>query len=366
MCGVIGAFVADKENIKEDITAIYTEQKTRGSDGFGIGIKKPGGLLLRQRTKTSEEIFKDDIWNKIEQGDYVLFHHRQPTSTPNHELCNHPISNEDGSLLLIHNGVLSKDNLIGKHKFETLVTITYSDSKGKVIRKEEKFTDTELAVHDFEEYLAAGNDCVASIKGIGQDYSSAFLVLHKNFDGLLFVANSYPLFGYKGGENYFLSSEKPLVRTLNPTTKITTVSYNRNGVNLRDDFGFLRGGKIFKDGGKFNSYESNYSRYSTSCQLPPKKEEETKIPDASVYDDMEFVNGVWVDKNTQPDEKHTKDIREELSAAFNCDGKCDSCRILSCMAGVDWCDETKVKEKLVEKYGVRIADVIFEMFWVGA
>jgi len=87
-------------------------------------------------------VYNKDLWNYIQNDDRVLIHHRIPTSTPNAPFFNHPISNEEETIHLIHNGVVWNDTelfnkLKSKHKFDTY------DKRLK------KFTDSEVIIHLF-------------------------------------------------------------------------------------------------------------------------------------------------------------------------------------------------------------------------
>ncbi len=148
MCGILGCWVKDGESVFDRLKTIYENQEHRGRQGAGISIKR-GTDIMRKRTQNPDTLLKKIAkWQTFESEDLVLFHHRYPTSTPNKANLNHPIKSEDGSIVMIHNGVVSNDMALYKemkstHRFET-------KHKGII-------TDSEVLIHALEEGLQSGS-----------------------------------------------------------------------------------------------------------------------------------------------------------------------------------------------------------------
>lgn len=217
MCGIVAGYVGTPSTVKEMVRKIYMDQKTRGVKGYGLGVRKRDGSLLRDRSVTEEEIFDSWLWQMIDVGDYFLFHHRTPTSTFNTPECNHPIMNETQNLMVVHNGSLSTFPLFNDHVFETEV-LTTRCTRGTVVATIVDWTDTEVAAHYMEElvYMCRGGWRTA-IRLLGNEFKSTFLFLSEDYDGILYSARSNPLFVYKIGKNVFLSSQRGIVKDINTT-----------------------------------------------------------------------------------------------------------------------------------------------------
>ncbi|MHC1571146.1 MAG: class II glutamine amidotransferase [Methanosarcinales archaeon] len=204
MCGIIGAVVRDARTLREEIEMLYYQQRGRGTHGFGVAVKKKDGGLFRERTATEREIFSAPIWDMIEEEDLVMFHHRLPTSTPNHPLCNHPIANEDQSIMLVHNGVIYNAERyfsMNGHTYETAIT-TIKMVGGEEISRTVEFTDSEAAVHMFEDLLKKHGDSMKAMKELVEEcWHSSFLILKSDEHRMYWGSNGQDLV-------YLLHSDK--------------------------------------------------------------------------------------------------------------------------------------------------------------
>ena len=182
MCGISGVYVTNMSaDVMKNLYEIFLHQASRGIEGAGISINNSG--LYRFRTLSPYRLFNvynHKIWEKIKTGDRVLIHNRYPTSSPNELNFNHPIANETDDIHIIHNGVLYNyhelyDKLKKKHKFET--------------EKGDKYTDSEVIVHTFEDGLKKHNN----------DVEKAMLYMYKKVSGSFAVA-----INIKGDKNIYL------------------------------------------------------------------------------------------------------------------------------------------------------------------
>jgi predicted glutamine amidotransferase len=201
MCGIIGCFVKNEKSIKNEIKELYSNQKMRGSQGYGIGIYKPPNTFIRLRSTTEKGIFDSSVWDKIRKEDYVMFHHRLPTSTPNIVKCNHPIMSEQKDIMLIHNGHINNVILDYEHEFET--ECSYNDTyvwdakhyRYIFVDNDDVMidvTDSEYAVHQLEEM--SYNKNIDKVKELGNMHiASAFIVFFKGDSKMYFVSNNQDL-----------------------------------------------------------------------------------------------------------------------------------------------------------------------------
>ncbi|AKB86162.1 asparagine synthase (glutamine-hydrolyzing) [Methanococcoides methylutens] len=155
MCGIVGFNWCDKSLVCQMMESI----KNRGPDAEGFYVK-----------------------------DNISFGHQRLSIIDLSENGNQPLTNEDGSIIIIFNGEIYNFNEL-KHK----------------LQKKHKFksnTDSEVIVHAYEEY---GEDCVKLFNGM-----FAFAIYDKNKE-ILFLARDRlgvkPLFYYFLNGKFIFASE---------------------------------------------------------------------------------------------------------------------------------------------------------------
>jgi glucosamine--fructose-6-phosphate aminotransferase (isomerizing) len=194
MCGIIGVIVKDGSKINDRLKEIYEGQQYRGQQGAGFAVGR-AGQIRRVRFRAPKKALKFAKRITFQPGDLLLFHHRYPTSTPNSPAFNHPIANEDESIMLIHNGHISNSaellsKLGEKHQFETLL----------VEGKQKDITDSEVIIHLLEENLPAG--------GISGALGGIVDAFKATADGL---AGSFAIAVLMGGVIYLFRKGNPIV-----------------------------------------------------------------------------------------------------------------------------------------------------------
>lgn len=199
MCGIIGGIVRDPASFKAGLREIYRNQAMRGRQGAGISVKSDG-KLFRYRARTPEAVFRSQTFKRIKAGDYVLFHHRFPTSTPNKWFCNHPFANETRSRMMIHNGhisnyvMLANELLVQGHTFETMTD-------------DNLITDSEVLVHLTEN--------ITEMDGIGPYLMNkahggfAIAMVGLDYDGILLFRSVNPIVIFTDEVNTYFASERP-------------------------------------------------------------------------------------------------------------------------------------------------------------
>lgn len=153
MCGIVYGFRKDKHAIGKNIVKRYERQKNRGSNGFGFvcvnGKRVSGSMRFESEGEVCAAL-------KASGSSHIMFHHRLPTSTPNCEEANHPITVDNPSLenifYVVHNGVLQNEReLRTKHEtagfeYSTIVeemNIVRTKKGDKIKGKIERFNDSE-------------------------------------------------------------------------------------------------------------------------------------------------------------------------------------------------------------------------------
>ncbi len=211
MCGIIGVVVRDKDemSVVKNLFRIWRNQCKRGNEGAGVSILS-GGKLKRVRDVCPSALFSImyyNFWKKLRVGDCVIFHHRLPTSGGKGDVinANHPFSNENGDIHLIHNGIINnRDVLYEKlikygHKFESVV------DRGT---KFEDYTDSEILVHMLENNSDMKKGIEFMSKKVFGTLAMAFMKEGEDKIWLYRINNPIKIFKDRVGNIYF-ASEKP-------------------------------------------------------------------------------------------------------------------------------------------------------------
>lgn len=134
MCGIITKLNFDGSAVNEDIFDQYAAQRSRGYQGFGL---YDGQAMHMVKATKEEKILK---WLGKYKSNFIMFHHRFPTSTINVKRAAHPFSTRDyfGNVqyIMVHNGIIKNaEKLFGEHAkldidYDTLLTdLTFNDSE---------------------------------------------------------------------------------------------------------------------------------------------------------------------------------------------------------------------------------------------
>lgn len=246
MCGIVFMESIVGGRVSKHIFRRYKEQQSRGTKGYGcvtIHNKKIDKILR----SVDEEGIKAMLPSK---GDMILFHHRNPTSTPNFEACTHPIFVSNESLkydyYVVHNGIISNATLVKTDfeklgfKYTTLVEQVYRIGN-EIIKGEspDKFNDSESFAIDIARIIEDPES--KETKSMG---SIAFVILQVDKKNKSVIAVHYgrnyqnPLKIDKTNNKFILASEgvgedvephklhRYDLKTRNTTARDLKISYN--------------------------------------------------------------------------------------------------------------------------------------------
>lgn len=193
MCGIVYYHSKVAHSVGKPILKRYRGQKERGTRGFGVVSIDMDTLSLSSYTKKAEEeeIIKcmDELKALSSKSNAILFHHRQPTSTPNFEECAHPILVKNDELehvyFVAHNGVLSNEDEL--KKIHNALGYTYTTEIKKETRwvtaetnyieeEDTQFNDSEALAIELARYIEKKADKMEA-KG-----SIAFIVIQCDKD----------------------------------------------------------------------------------------------------------------------------------------------------------------------------------------
>ena len=196
MCGIVG-YVGSKDAYPILIKGLH-RLEYRGYDSAGIALINPAGKLNVYKSKgkvTELEHFGED---KDTSGTTGIAHTRWATHGEPNDVNAHPHYSENGSIALIHNGIIENYGVLKAMLAE----------KGYTFRSE---TDTEVLVQ-FIEYLHTENRCTlfeavqAALNQVIGAYAIAVLDRTNN-DEIIAARKSSPLVVGIGEGEYFLASD---------------------------------------------------------------------------------------------------------------------------------------------------------------
>lgn len=196
MCGIVG-YVGSKDAYPILIKGLH-RLEYRGYDSAGVALINPAGKLNVYKTKGKVSELEHFVADKDTSGTIGIAHTRWATHGEPNDINAHPHYSENGSIALIHNGIIENYGVL-----KEMLT-----NKGYTFRSD---TDTEVLVQ-FIEYLHSENGCTlfeavqAALNQVIGAYAIA--VLDKNnSDEIIAARKSSPLVVGIGCGEYFLASD---------------------------------------------------------------------------------------------------------------------------------------------------------------
>lgn len=206
MCGIIFAKSFQGHPVNEKIIDIYQDQYIRGRDGFGFAYQTiPRKKKEEPKIQVARGTTEAKILNNMQlfPSDMIMFHHRQPTSSPNKLSQTHPLFVSNNQLkhdyYLIHNGVMRNERTL---KIEHEKAGFYYETD---MAEEKKFNDSETLAIEFAMW----------IEGLTKEFraegSVAFIALQLNkekgsAEKLFYYRNTNPIKFYRDQREMVLSS----------------------------------------------------------------------------------------------------------------------------------------------------------------
>lgn len=196
MCGIVG-YVGNKKAYPILIKGLH-RLEYRGYDSAGVALINGDGNLNVYKSKGKVDALERFVEDKDLEGTIGIAHTRWATHGEPNDVNAHPHYSENGSIALIHNGIIENYGVLKEMLAE----------KGYNFRSE---TDTEVLVQ-FIEYLHTENKCTlfeavqAALNQVIGAYAIA--VLDKdNTDEIIAARKSSPLVVGIGDGEYFLASD---------------------------------------------------------------------------------------------------------------------------------------------------------------
>ncbi len=196
MCGIVG-YIGPKDAYPILIKGLH-RLEYRGYDSAGVALIDPEGHLNVYKTKGKVAALEHYVESKDVRGTIGIAHTRWATHGEPSDCNAHPHYCQNGSIALIHNGIIENYGVL-----KTMLA-----GKGYTFRSD---TDTEVLVQ-FIDYLRAENHCSlfeavqAALNQVIGAYAIAVLD-RDNSDEIIAARKSSPLVVGIGENEFFLASD---------------------------------------------------------------------------------------------------------------------------------------------------------------
>ncbi len=208
MCGILGYISEREQNIGEILLQGLKRLTYRGYDSFGFAFK----------TDSKIEVLKDvgDV-EKLKELNFVghvgIAHVRWATHGGVSKANAHPHLSCDGSVAIVHNGIIENYEELRK----------FLERNGHRFTSE---TDSEVVAHLIEEGLKEGKSPVVATRYAFKKLEGSFAlaVLFRDYDLLVGARRDSPLIVGLGNGEVFLSSDV-----------IAFINHTRKAIYLEDD-----------------------------------------------------------------------------------------------------------------------------------
>lgn len=194
MCGIVG-YIGEKNCVPILINGLK-RLEYRGYDSAGIGIlDKNRSIVVKQKGKVSlleEKVEQLDLQSKIGIG-----HTRWATHGIPNEQNAHPHTNTDGTLFLIHNGIIENYQVLKKG----LQNIGYKFSSE---------TDSEVIVHLIDNFIKRGYDLTRAVQLALNEVEGTYglaIVYSNEPDKIVAARKGSPLVVGIGDNENFIASD---------------------------------------------------------------------------------------------------------------------------------------------------------------
>jgi len=212
MCGIVG-YVGPRQ-VSELLVDGLRRLEYRGYDSAGVTILGPDGILRTVKRAGKLDELDRALTEEPIHGTCGIGHTRWATHGPPTRDNAHPHTSADGSIALVHNGIIENAGTLR----------TMLQSEGVVFRSE---TDTEVVVHLVDRLWPAGGTLEGAVAAALEQVIGAYgiaVVSSRDPDKLVVARNGSPLLlGVGNGGEVLVGSDAAAV-----------IAHTRNVVYLND------------------------------------------------------------------------------------------------------------------------------------
>ncbi|WP_069998014.1 glutamine--fructose-6-phosphate transaminase (isomerizing) [Cellulosilyticum sp. I15G10I2] len=217
MCGIVG--YVGKRNAEDVIIEGLSKLEYRGYDSAGIAINQNKDTIAYAKKKGRLSILENFLKEMPLLGQVGIGHTRWATHGEPSDCNSHPHLNENGTIAVVHNGIIENYMEIK----EMLI------AEGYTFKSE---TDTEVIVHLLDKYYKGDliEAVYTTIKQLRGAYALGVVAVNHP-DELVAVRKESPLIVGLGDEEFFIASDVPAI--LKYTRKVYFLE-NGEVVHIKD------------------------------------------------------------------------------------------------------------------------------------
>jgi glutamine---fructose-6-phosphate transaminase (isomerizing) len=221
MCGIVG-YIGEKNCVPILINGLK-RLEYRGYDSAGIGIiREQKSLIVKNKGKVS--FLEDKIENMNLNSNLGIAHTRWATHGIPNELNAHPHTNEDGTIFIIHNGIIENYLVIKKN----LLNHGYRFNSD---------TDSEVLVHLIDSFIKEGNDLTKSVQLSLNEVEGTYglaVIYSAEPDKIVAARKGSPLVVGLGESENFIASDVSAI--LSHTKQVVYLEDGEVAVITKDSF----------------------------------------------------------------------------------------------------------------------------------
>ena len=212
MCGIVG-YVGPRQSLEVVIDGLR-RLEYRGYDSAGIAVVSQGKIESRKKAGKLANLEAELVTEPMSLSSTGIGHTRWATHGAPNDVNAHPHLSEDGSIAVIHNGIIEN--------FATLRDELRSQGVELLSQ-----TDTEIVAHLLSAQMKISDNLPDALREVAQRLTGAFtlVVVHADSPDLVVAArrNSPLVVGRGEGENFLASDVAAFI------------SFTRNAIELGQD-----------------------------------------------------------------------------------------------------------------------------------
>ena len=195
MCGIIAR--AGPDDAVEKLIGGLESLEYRGYDSAGVAVRNGSGIEVCKRAGEISEM-RAELEAETPDGTVGIGHTRWSTHGPPTDANAHPHTCNDGSVAVVHNGVIENHQVLRERLRELGHEFT-SD------------TDTEVVPHLFEHYRGETDDAEAAFRRTVEDLEGSYAIaaLVRDEHVVYGARQGSPLVVGLSDEGYYLASDVP-------------------------------------------------------------------------------------------------------------------------------------------------------------
>jgi glucosamine--fructose-6-phosphate aminotransferase (isomerizing) len=212
MCGIVG-YVGPQQSLDIVIEGLR-RLEYRGYDSAGIAVVADGRIETRKKAGKLANLEAEIQLDPLPKSTTGIGHTRWATHGAPNDVNAHPHVSEDGTIAVIHNGIIENFATLRDELIES----------GVKLRSE---TDTEVVAHLLAAQMKVSTNLGDGLRAVSQRLTGAFtlVVVHSDTPDVVVAArrNSPLVVGRGNGENFLASDVSAFI------------AYTRNAIELGQD-----------------------------------------------------------------------------------------------------------------------------------